>query len=44
MRTEVSAKFRPSRLADELAAVGLDLTQWYTDHRGDFGVSLSVLR
>jgi len=44
MRTEVSAKFRPARLADELAAVGLGLTQWYTDHRGDYGVSLSVLR
>ena len=43
MRTEVSAKFRPERLAEELAAVGLDLTGWYTDSRGDFGVSLSVL-
>jgi L-histidine N-alpha-methyltransferase len=42
MRTEVSAKFRPEGVADELAAAGLRLTHWWTDPAGDFGVSLSV--
>ncbi len=43
MRTEVSSKFRTDRLSEELAAVGLDLKALYSDRRGDFGVSLSVL-
>ncbi len=40
--TEVSCKFRAQRVADELAHVGLRLTQWWTDAAGDFGLSLSV--
>ncbi len=43
MRTEVSSKFRIARLTEELAAVGLEVKALYSDHRGDFGVSLSVL-
>ena len=42
MRTEISAKFRPERVRDELAAAGLDLQRWWTDEAGDYGVSLSV--
>ncbi len=41
MRTEISAKFRPERVADELAAAGFELGQWWTDPAGDFGLSLS---
>ncbi len=40
--TEVSCKFRPDGVADELAQAGLRLTQWWTDAAGDFGLSLSV--
>ncbi len=42
MLTEVSCKFRPEAVAAELAAVGLHPTQWWTDHAGDFGLSLAV--
>jgi L-histidine N-alpha-methyltransferase len=42
LRTEVSAKFRPERVADEIAAAGLRLTHWWTDPDGDFAVSLSI--
>jgi L-histidine N-alpha-methyltransferase len=42
MRTEISAKFRRDRVADELAAAGLTLTQWWTDERGDFALSLAL--
>jgi L-histidine N-alpha-methyltransferase len=42
VRTEVSAKFRPERVADEMAAAGLRLTHWWTDPDGEFAVSLSV--
>ncbi|GAA2748177.1 L-histidine N(alpha)-methyltransferase [Kitasatospora cinereorecta] len=41
LRTEISAKFRRSRVADELAAAGLRLTEWWTDEQGRFGLSLS---
>ncbi|WP_104526220.1 L-histidine N(alpha)-methyltransferase [Blastococcus atacamensis] len=41
MRTEVSAKFRRETVEAELAAAGLELTHWWTDPDGDFGVSLS---
>ena len=44
LRTEVSAKFRESRVRDEVAAAGLELQRWWTDEHGDFGVSLSVRR
>ena len=42
MLTEVSCKFRSERVAAELDAVGLRLTQWWTDDSGDFGLSLST--
>jgi L-histidine Nalpha-methyltransferase len=42
MRTEVSAKFRPEGVRDELAAAGLRLQHWWTDPAGDFGLSLST--
>lgn len=43
MLTEVSSKFRPDGVADELAAAGLRRTHWWTDPAGDFGLSLSTL-
>jgi L-histidine Nalpha-methyltransferase len=42
LRTEVSAKFRRERIADELAVAGFDLRRWWTDPAGRFAVSLSV--
>jgi L-histidine N-alpha-methyltransferase len=42
MRTEISAKFRRSVVESELAAAGLRPTDWWTDSRGDFALSLSV--
>jgi L-histidine N-alpha-methyltransferase len=42
MLTEVSCKFRPEGIADELAAVGLRRIEWWTDDAGDFGLSLAV--
>ena len=40
--TEVSCKFRADAVADELAQAGLQLTRWWTDAGGDFGLSLST--
>jgi L-histidine N-alpha-methyltransferase len=42
MRTEVSAKFRPDRVAAELSAAGFAMRSWWTDTGGQFGLSLSV--
>ena len=42
MRTEVSAKFRREGVTAELAAVGFELREWWTDAEGRFGLSLSV--
>ncbi|WP_102145466.1 L-histidine N(alpha)-methyltransferase [Mycobacterium hubeiense] len=42
MLTEVSCKFRPDGVATELASAGMQLTHWWTDEAGDFGLSLSV--
>jgi L-histidine N-alpha-methyltransferase len=42
MLTEVSCKFRPDGVAEELAAAGLRRTHWWTDQAGDFGLSLSI--
>jgi L-histidine N-alpha-methyltransferase len=42
MLTEVSCKFRADAVAEELAAVGLRRTNWWTDQAGDFGLSLAV--
>jgi L-histidine N-alpha-methyltransferase len=41
MRTEVSAKFRRSGVAAELAAAGFAMRFWWTDPAGQFGLSLS---
>jgi len=41
MRTEVSAKFRHEKVADELGAAGLRLAEWWTDDDGDFALSLA---
>jgi len=43
MRTEISAKFREERVADELEAAGLRLVGWWTDEAGDFALSLATL-
>jgi L-histidine Nalpha-methyltransferase len=42
MLTEVSCKFRPEVVAEELAAAGLRRIAWWTDDAGDFGLSLAV--
>ncbi|OBK85934.1 dimethylhistidine N-methyltransferase [Mycolicibacter heraklionensis] len=42
MLTEVSCKFRPEQVADELAAAGLRRRRWWTDAAGDFGLSLAI--
>jgi len=41
MRTEVSSKFTPDRVRDELSAAGLDVTRTWTDDGGDFLVTLA---
>jgi L-histidine Nalpha-methyltransferase len=43
MRTEVSAKFTRARVERELAAAGMQLTEWWTDPQGDFALSLARL-
>ncbi len=44
MRTEISAKFTPQRLADDFAESGLELVRWLTDSDGRFALTLSQLR
>ncbi|MGH9024977.1 MAG: L-histidine N(alpha)-methyltransferase [Acidimicrobiia bacterium] len=41
MRTEISAKFRREGIERELAAAGLELTEWWTDPENNFALSLS---
>ncbi|GAA2418900.1 L-histidine N(alpha)-methyltransferase [Actinomadura vinacea] len=41
LRTEISAKFRRARLEAELAAAGLELSDFWTDAAGDFSLSLA---
>lgn len=41
LRTEVSAKFRAEGLAGELTAAGFELSSWWTDPEGLFGVALA---
>jgi len=41
MRTEISAKFRRSRVEADYAAAGLRLERWVTDPRGWFALSLA---
>ncbi len=42
LRTEVSAKFRPEDVREELAAAGMRLAQWWTDAAGRFALSLAT--
>jgi L-histidine N-alpha-methyltransferase len=44
LRTEISAKFTPERVAADLAAAGLELTEWLTDPEERFALSLSRRR
>ncbi|TDC70390.1 L-histidine N(alpha)-methyltransferase [Micromonospora sp. KC606] len=41
LRTEISAKFRPERIAAELAAAGFRDERFWTDPDGRFGVTLA---
>jgi L-histidine N-alpha-methyltransferase len=41
MRTEISAKFRPGKLAAEFTAAGLETVRFWTDPAGDFGLTLA---
>ncbi|MGQ0507107.1 MAG: L-histidine N(alpha)-methyltransferase [Myxococcaceae bacterium] len=42
LRTEVSAKFRPDQLEQELAAAGLSTLETWTDSAGDFALTLAL--
>jgi L-histidine N-alpha-methyltransferase len=41
LRTEISAKFTPERLAADLSAAGLELVRWFTDPDDLFALTLS---
>jgi L-histidine N-alpha-methyltransferase len=41
MRTEVSAKFRPERVAAELAEAGFTVEEWWTDPADRFALTLA---
>lgn len=41
MRTEISAKFRPERIADELDRAGFAIEQTWTDGAGDYALTLA---
>jgi L-histidine N-alpha-methyltransferase len=43
LRTEISAKFRRSRLEDELATAGFEPFDWWTDRGDDFALALAFL-
>lgn len=43
LRTEISAKFRRTRVEGELAGAGLQLVRWMTDPADDFALSLAVV-
>jgi L-histidine N-alpha-methyltransferase len=42
IRTEISAKFTPERVAGDYAAAGLALTGWHTDAQDRFALSLAA--
>lgn len=42
IRTEISAKFTPARLAEDYAAAGLELAGWHTDPQRRFALSLAA--
>ncbi|WP_438356943.1 L-histidine N(alpha)-methyltransferase [Cystobacter fuscus] len=44
LRTEVSCKFHPARVEEELAAAGLERVECWTDAAGDFALSLALKR
>ena len=44
LRTEISAKFTPERVAADLAAAGLELGEWLTDAQERFALSLARRR
>lgn len=44
LHTEISAKFTTDRITQELAAVGLDIVDLFTDDANDFAVTLSAMR
>jgi L-histidine Nalpha-methyltransferase len=41
LRTEISAKFTPTRVRGDLAAAGLELVDWFTDEDELFALSLA---
>ena len=41
LRTEISAKFRRERIEAELATAGMRTVRFWTDRRGDFGLTLA---
>jgi L-histidine N-alpha-methyltransferase len=41
LRTEISAKFTPTRVQGDLAAAGLELVEWLTDDDDSFALSLA---
>jgi L-histidine N-alpha-methyltransferase len=41
LRTEISAKFRRDGITAELEEAGFELSRWWTDQAGRFGLSLS---
>ncbi|WP_211348834.1 L-histidine N(alpha)-methyltransferase [Nocardioides litoris] len=43
IQVEISSKFRPAGIRDELAAAGFETVELYTDPAGDFGVTLARL-
>ncbi|MBC9822581.1 L-histidine N(alpha)-methyltransferase [Terrabacter sp. MAHUQ-38] len=44
IRVEISTKFRPERIRDELAAAGFTVERTWTDHDGDFALTLARLQ
>jgi L-histidine Nalpha-methyltransferase len=42
LRTEISAKFRPEGMREELAATGFALRELWTDARDEFGLALAA--
>ena len=41
LHTEISAKFRREGVRAELTEAGFEQAEWWTDHNGDFGLSLA---
>jgi len=44
MRTEISCKFRPDGIKNELAEAGFDIENMWTDDDGDYSLTLARLR